>query len=578
MLALAACLAVVAPARAEPVEDLRQALPIDDVLNPTAKNLKDRRERLEAAIKNLQTIGQLRRALVLDEWRDEPTRTSADQRIRDIDTDIRGKVGATLKARLAAQAKNGIVADRVAVANLIAEMGPNVRAIDPKDKTGFTRTLLPLVEKLAKDADLNVRQEALRAVGNINARPEDVARILGSVLKKDSPIGPRRLAADGLGQMVRVTTYLYKSSRDTAPVTAQRDEVLDAAAAAMQGSLMALQDADADVRKLGADAIQTAAVSLGDVIPELLPAEVDLARALPLAVKQLQPSLAALRKCFDALSPVLSDADATVRRTAARTLVEMASARQRFCLLVLRVPDLPPAQLQAQLDEDPLKAFLDKDLPGIDRLAASDDAELRKSATTFLLYAAAPMLADKHASALAKRVRVGLTDSERVTRFIAARSLGNMLRDAHAKAIDPRIIQGAVPELARMLADTNLWVRIAAAESLQAIGPAAKSAAEAVAAAAIHGDAEGRIAALRALNEFKLDKANTEVQKRVVIVLTESLGQSDMDAKALAAVAETLGQIGPAAKTAMPALRRLLNHQDASVRSAVTEAILAING
>src|SRR5262245_55534490 len=91
------CLAVVwltpaAAARAaDPVDDLRQALPLDDVSNPSEEMLQFRRTNLQKKIDALKDVGELRRALVLDGWRDDPAR-GANVGIRRIDADMRREV------------------------------------------------------------------------------------------------------------------------------------------------------------------------------------------------------------------------------------------------------------------------------------------------------------------------------------------------------------------------------------------------------------------------------------------------------------------------------------------------------
>src|SRR5438034_1827666 len=91
----------------------------------------------------------------------------------------RNEIGTRFKAALERVVEQGDATSRLAVANMIAELGPNVRSLrldfkeNPKDpfvRGGFTRTLTPLVIKLAREArdnkekrSLAVRQEALRA-------------------------------------------------------------------------------------------------------------------------------------------------------------------------------------------------------------------------------------------------------------------------------------------------------------------------------------------------------------------------------------------------------------------------------
>ena len=76
----------------DPVEDLRQALRIEDVRNPTPEQLDFRRKNLSRKISNLKTIGDLRKALALDEWKEEPEQ-GRNEEIRKIDEQMRRLVG-----------------------------------------------------------------------------------------------------------------------------------------------------------------------------------------------------------------------------------------------------------------------------------------------------------------------------------------------------------------------------------------------------------------------------------------------------------------------------------------------------
>src|SRR5207302_3395984 len=110
----------------------------------------------------------------------------------------RKEIGTRFKAMLERVAEYGDATSRLGVANMIAELGPNVRSLrlnikedptDPVVRGGFTRTLVPLVVKLAREArddkakrSLAVRQEALRALGSINADPKEAVPVLQEAL------------------------------------------------------------------------------------------------------------------------------------------------------------------------------------------------------------------------------------------------------------------------------------------------------------------------------------------------------------------------------------------------------------
>jgi HEAT repeat protein len=591
ILVLTACLGVPAPLRADAVDDLRVALDIDDVINPTDAMLEFRRQNLQKHIDVLKSVGQLRRALSLDQWRDDPSRFgTVDDRIRFIDMEKRTQVGKRLAALLEQGATSNDANNRLAVANVIAEMGPAVRALNPKDRGGFARGLAPVVERLAKDRDLGVRQEGLRALGSSHGRAKETLRIFADVLKHDPAPGPRRVAADGLAQQVRIVSFLAKPSRDTTGVEANRAEVLETLIEVIGTSPLGYKDADRQVRALSAEAFHLAAQTLtAEMIPDVFPRKdlPPLGRTLTakekdtvalktlelvhgekvlgeketrtVGVKELQPVLTAVREQVGSLAPLLSDPEPEVRLAAMRTLASVALARQKLRQRVLSLPNYDGADHQTLLaGVDPLETFLQRDLGAVTLLFGESDLRLRKAAVAFL------MLLEERALPLADLLIVSLTDPERSIRWMAARALGSL---------PPSKITSAVPNLAKLLNDPDLDLRMAAAATLEGMGPHARAAVGAMAQAVTQGDAEGRIAVMHALNAL-----GPNVAQAAVPHLSEVLGQRDVEPKVLIAAAQTLAEIGGPARRAVPALRRLIGHDDAEVRSAASEAILAING
>ena len=220
---------------------------------------------MKEAIEQMRTIGQLRRALVLDEWKVDPKRV-INEPLRDLDVELRTVVGNRLTKMLKKAADRGDANARLAVANTIAEMGPTVRPLDPKDRFGYTRTLYPIVVQLTKDDDLGVRQEALRALSNINAEPKEAVRVFRETLQRDPQIGPRRLAADGLEQMVKVVNFLQSRGQAGSGVDATREDLLDVILAIGPVAAVALEDTDTEVRMLGLLAVEQSAQTLSDLM------------------------------------------------------------------------------------------------------------------------------------------------------------------------------------------------------------------------------------------------------------------------------------------------------------------------
>ncbi|GEM_PF-6606770 len=581
---LACWLTLAPPSRAaDPLADLRQALPLDDNTDPKDAILKFREDNLAKKIAALRTVGELRRALALNDWRDGPDYASvANEKIRRIDAEMRGQVGKRLTEALEKQAWSPDPTNRLAVASLLAEMGPSVRALNPKDKTGFAASFLSVVKKLAGDADLSVRQEALRALGNLNGNAKEAAQFFAGVLRQqDAGLGPRRLAAEGLAQMVRVVTHLHKA-KDTGGVTAELFETL---AEIVHASTSGFDNADAQVRILTLEAFQLASQSLNDSIKEnytelqqrsfpppgraLSDREEDqinkLYNEVQYEVNQLKPIVLALRQQITKLTPTLRDPDAGVRLGGMNSLNQIANAGQRLRRYVLTIPVLPKSPTQkigkdraTMIDGlDPLELFLPKNLNAVGPLLSEPDGRVRRAAATFLL------LLDERALPMVDRLTAALTDSDRAIRWIATRSLQNL---------PPEKASQAVSNLATLLSDPDLSVRLAAAATLEGMGPHASAAVDSLAEAVLKGDADGRLAALRALVAL-----GPNVAKAAVPNLIKVLGQPDAEPKVIVGAAEALAQIGAAARSAVPALRQLISHDNPEVRLAASEAILAIN-
>ncbi|MDB5306945.1 MAG: repeat protein [Gemmataceae bacterium] len=108
----------------------------------------------------------------------------------------------------------------------------------------------------------------------------------------------------------------------------------------------------------------------------------------------------------------------------------------------------------------------------------------------------------------------------------------------------------AVPQLARALTDKEVVnVRLWAAHALGKMGPKAKAAAPQLAAALKDDSGLVRVEVAKALWKVAADKA-------AVTALAQALADADPSTRHLAA--EALGEVGPSAKAAAPALVRAL--------------------
>jgi HEAT repeat protein len=506
---------------------------------------------------------------------------------------------------------------RLAVASMFSEMGPKVQAVEPGETGGFARSQAPLIEKLVRDArddpakrSLAVRQEALRALGSINADPKYafvVAEAFDDAKEQaafgPNRIGPQRVAADALGQMVRGASLLQKTrSESQTEVRISADQLLAIAEKAVQASAAGLKSSDGQVRALCMAVAQEAAdaLSTSNLID---PAELENTFAPPGRTKlskdeikeleekhneliksyrRFKPLLDALRVQSHNINQILpATEEAWVRQKGIEALEKVAFLRLK---LAKRFHSIPYKGKPGFEEFDPLQELLakDKELVNITRLLGEGDMRVRLAALEFMESAqrdAAPALA--HVIPLARPPERG-GDESRLIRGVAARALS---------AIDPANSGAAIPGLAQLLFDPSLSVRREAVHTLKeftrfpalqkdlkAVGPMLPS-------AVTYGDTDSRVAALELALNLGVDNA-----RPVTATLVDMLKDWSLDPKLLVGAARVLGEFGAAGfenaangqidqvlyTSAINGLRRLIGHDDAEVRSTAADALLSL--
>ena len=161
---------------------------------------------------------------------------------------------------------------------------------------------------------------------------------------------------------------------------------------------------------------------------------------------------------------------------------------------------------------------------------------------------------DPPPSSAISALEVALDDSDSEVRRTATITLGNMGAEA----------ESAIPALTRLFEHEEFATRFAAALAVQRIDPTNTGFQPVL----IETLEAGEVGTIVAVGEMGADGA------WAIPHLEELLKHRDPNARILAA--QSLGQIGPAAETAEPALRRAASDSNAGVREAATQALDAL--
>lgn len=567
VLALAAALWVpsTAPSQrlpADPVDEMRQALRVG-VRDPLNKDELDfRRANLEKRAKALRTLSDLRRALGLQEWRDE----DRDAGIRDIDRPIREEIAQRLaKGLRAILAQSATPTLQLAAIGMIGEMGTGVRGVGTR--AGFAREFGPDLAQLVVGNNPVISAAAARALGKINPEPGPAAKALGSRFSVNI-LEERRAAAEGLVSMIKGVSQLAKG-RSTTGVEASAVEVVQAGAAAVPAAGLGIDDPDPEVRRACLEAIMAAGIALADLITdprsrqefppegrnlsdderkdiETYKAQVTEERAERLPLAQ------ALADQAPAVGAAVKDAHWAVRIMAAHALEEMGNAQQRLLRRATSVPRIPGEKEPDVYGQDPFRKGLSQAVPNLAAQLKDPNPRVRLAAVDALELMSAEM-----APAVPALVQA-MSDRVPFVRWAAARAIAKLA---------PIDVDEAVPALTRLLCDPDLDVRILGASvTLERFGPAAAASVPTLIKGVNTGDPDNRIAVMKTLVGIG------EAAKPAIPALAQALSHDDVRVRRQAA--ESLIKFGAAAKPAEAALRRALYDSDPDVRRAAADALL----
>jgi HEAT repeat protein len=584
----------------DPVDLLQQALKVsitDADRNPEVVNY--RRRTLQKRVEALRTVGELRQALLLTDWRDDDVR---EEKIAEVDKGFREEIVRRLQQQLRDAFQRGSRADKLAALALLADMGIS----DQKPtRPGTARSLAPdIVDLIRRERDPEVRAAAARALGKINPdlrRDSGKGDVMGALtdLLQTGTVIERRAAATGLLDLVQVMLGLARQTQTGAQ--ASRGDLLLAAVAVVPAAGRGLDVPDARVRATSIQAIQAAASAVGELMdkgrdPQEFPPpgrplntrereEIQLyAKMVAEEREQLRPLMVALGAQAPHVAARANDPDAGVRLDACHAVEEIGFAYRRLLRKAESVPKLDgPAPKEKKpekkpeksgaafrrdvalatvlvadvaaerRDPDPILDGLERALPALEAGMRDPDVRARRAAID-----AVELLGERAAPAV-PALRRALSDPDRFVRWAAARTLGRVGVE-HAAV--------AVPDLARLSADPDLDVRQVAMTVLERFGPAARAAVPDLTRAAAGGEGTVRVVAMHALEAIGPEA------RSAIPTLTAALDARD--ARVLIAASHALASFGAASRQAVPSLEKLLNDPDSNVRQAASDAILAI--
>jgi HEAT repeat protein len=555
------------------------------------------------AADGLRTIGDLRRGLELKtNWRVE------DQRVK-------AEIGRRFQRIISGAVKSRNPQVRLAVANLIADIGTNIGAVEPLSPTtgkfkkdggripgraksgvasedagkvktkgegqpdvanppdrsmeneepkgegpliwryGFAQTFFPEVVRLIRDRDPQVRTAAIRALGKINPPPDEALSELQNLVGRQSDTRQRRAAAGAFVDLIREAAGNKTTQARAVSITLE--EGVDLALRIVPLAVKGLEDSDGMVRRLCATAIEEAAGMLSANIPKR-----ETSYSSEGGTKKPKDSTVSFEDTISIRH--LAGALAKHGSDLADVLKKDPDAGVRYVVLraLGKMANAHWALAQLEGIGGPPRQSLAKGLKPtvkvLSRSIADPRVELRLAALNVL--EALEAQAEPAAGALV----AALDDQNQFVRWQAARILKKIGKP----------VPKAVPGLARMLAsDVELDLRKQAVATLETYGPDARGAVPALIQAARAEDPAFLMTVFRAFSAIG-KKAIGQNLPQVVKTLTGALG--DSDARVRMTAAEILGSFGRGARAAVGALREAQKDDDVKVRTAASEALISI--
>ena len=527
-------------AQAGGLGDLRESLKA-----PVA-NLDKRERELQARGGELHTLGELTKALFLQEWRDndlEPNLAATDRRAW-----LALSERFTLFVRAGLQSQQPT--EEIEAIEAIAAAGDLARATSRRFE--FVRGFTPDLMRLMKDSETRVGCAAARALAHVRPTPQDAVAAFRALLASED-VERREAAANGFAELMHNTAVLARQGQNTLLADSLRAEAGIAGSLIVPVAARGLVDECAEVRRGAIRAFLESAAAASALVRDVGPSPEKLAEpgyAKEVATEQtaLRPLVLTLQAHAHFAGRALQDVDPGVRQIAVHALEETARARRRLLDRAASVHDGAATKLAGE--KSPGEGM---PIDAIASLLRQKDTRVRLAALDIL--ESVGSAAKSAAPAIVKE----LSDTNHFVRWAAARTLAK---------IGPADAEHAVPALTRMLRDPDSDLQTMAAVALATYGPAANSALLPLTAALASDKPALRVAALHALDRIGPDA------EPALAAIRDAL--QDRDTQVRECAARLLGKFGPSARNSLNSLRSRLDDSSPAVRSAAQEAMRRI--
>lgn len=494
---------------------------------------------------------------------------------------------------------------------------------------GNQAAILPL-GKIAADTDALVRAQVIFALGRLAASDKASLEVIVAHLT-DPDVGVRRASMRAL-QMIKadrqVTIPLVvKLLQDADPNVAARAlaTIAEGGAEAVPALTAALEHPEARywaalaLSEMGAaakPAVPALVKTLADDRPEVrLQSTIALAEigpdsqpAVPALIKLLADPFESVRSsaafalgrigdksAADALGKLQTSTDPLLQSLCIWALAKMypedkarLTAAVGHLVLKLGGKDRNAAQMAARAlaelspPDDVIRPAIDKVLAGADAETAdrvfTAFASLGPKVVPLAIKALKDPSPARRERALQVLARIGAAAAPATPELVEVVKSGTPVQKAEAlyvfAAIGPKADAAAVAAVVGALADADPQVKLAAGYAVGKIGPAAKEALPALKQLAASDDDLLKLSSIWAMLE--IGAMSDDLNKMALPLLTGALGNAREIIRVEAAM--SLGKLGKAAASALPALEKSLQDSSPAVRSAAAEAVKQIKG